>query len=646
LRAVDVDIDCPELADKVRDTAKSILGKAPIRYRSDSSRHLMLYRAEVGEPKKVSISGSLGKVEVLGRGQQFVAYGAHTDGEPYYWEPLDFASYHFLALNPVSEDSVAKFLKEISPIVGYTGCKLDRSSTHVEAQTIVSSGVTNRERAYAIEALRANSTELANKTANSGRNTALNKAAYILGQMVGAGWIGKIDVENALLAASKKNGYEAKDGTSAVRKTLESGLASGILNPTTALPSMPILDSVRQFAKDMEGEFTRNKSGDVNADIANVGISANSDLIIYRVSDVESEAIRWLWPQRFALGKLTLVSGDPGLGKSQLMAFISAIVSNGGNWPNSEGSSPKGSVLLLSCEDDIADTIRPRLEAAGADLTAVHVIEAVKVAEGQSRSFSITQDIVRLENAILSLPNVKLLIVDPITAYLAGTDTHRTADVRSALSPLQALASRFDIAVIAVSHLNKAGGGGKSVNAVTGSGAFVAAARASFLVAKDSDDESRRLFLQSKNNVGNAPGLSYKIEQKTLANQIVAPYVLFDNGTISTTADEALNAVVKDTDSSSRREAEEFLRIELAAGGLPSNEIFGRAASVRISESTLRRAAKTIGVVKIKSGFDGGWVWQLAVPPKMANLAQDGRSENVSAFANIWTSSERSNGEQ
>ena len=94
---------------------------------------------------------------------------------------------------------------------------------------------------------------------------------------------------------------------------------------------------------------------------------------IIRVSSVEKQPIKWLWPSRAALGKVTMIAGHPGLGKSQLTTFLAAQVTNGWRWPASEGRAPKGSVLMLSAEDDVADTIRPRLEAAGADVDRVHM---------------------------------------------------------------------------------------------------------------------------------------------------------------------------------------------------------------------------------------------------------------------------------
>jgi putative DNA primase/helicase len=293
---------------------------------------------------------------------------------------------------------------------------------------------------------------------------------------------------------------------------------------------------------------------------------------------------------------------------------------------------------MLSCEDDVADTIRPRLEAIGADLKQVHVIEAVRTGEAQSRGFSITADLAKLEAAIRAIPGVRLVTVDPITAYLGGTDTHRTSDVRAALGPLQVLASQYGVAVVAVSHLNKAGGGGKSVNAVTGSGAFVAAARASFLVVKDEADEDRRLLIESKNNLGRAPGLSYRIQQRLLPSGIAAPFVEFESGTINTTADEALGTTNND-EGGAIREAEEFLGIELASGHVAANKIKQCALGAGISYRTLRRAADNIGIVKSKDGFEGGWTWRLPEPTKVVKKSEDGHAENMATFANLWPSS-------
>lgn len=263
--------------------------------------------------------------------------------------------------------------------------------------------------------------------------------------------------------------------------------------------------------------------------------------ILTRVSDVESKHITWLWLGRFALGKLGILAGHLGLGKSQFTAMLAATVSIGGLWPNGEGNAPLGQVVMLSCEDDIADTIRPRLEAAGADLTKIHVLEAIVEKQGGRRVFSLKKDIEHMRQVLDLLEDVALVVIDPVTAYLDGSDSHNTAEVRAALAPLQDLAMERNFALVVVSHLNKSGGGGQAINAVTGSGAFVAASRSSFLIAADQDDSDRRLFLSIKNNLASPPGLAFRIGTKTVSNEIEAPLLVFDSGTVDISADEALD---------------------------------------------------------------------------------------------------------
>ncbi|MEY9525606.1 hypothetical protein ABIF70_006747 [Bradyrhizobium japonicum] len=642
LRAVDIDIDCLETVENVTSLGRSILGRAPVRYRNDSPRRLMLYRATTGEPRKLVISGRGGKVEILGRGQHFVAFGIHPSSSPYEWEPKEFAAYECNQLTQITEEAVAEFLKAVAPVIeaSYEISNVGDRTLASDPQIQAGAPPTAHERAHARKALAENVVELSSRLAGSGRNTALNGIAYRMGRMVGAGWIEQDTVETALLDASRRNGYEGKDGFDAVERTLKSGLRRGIEQPLLPLPNSTILECVRRFAEEGQSHFdsitTRSK---IKPSAASARPFQNSgDLVIHRVSEVEAQPIQWLWYQRIALGKVTLIAGDPGLGKSQLTAFLAAKVTTGGSWPNNDGDSPSGSVIMLSCEDDVADTIRPRLEAVGADLKRVHVIEAVKTGEGKSRGFNITADLAKLEEAMKRIPNVRLVTVDPITAYLGGTDTHRTSDVRAALGPLQVLAAQYGVAIVAVSHLNKAGGGGKSVNAVTGSGAFVAAARASFLVVKDEADEDRRLLIESKNNLGRAPGLSFRIQQCMLSSGIAAPFVEFDAGTINTTADEALGASINN-EGGAIQEAEEFLRIELASGDVAANRIMQLASGAGISPTTLRRAAKKIGIIKSKGGYQGGWAWRLPEVTKVTKNFEGGHAENMVTFADPWPSS-------
>jgi putative DNA primase/helicase len=143
-----------------------------------------------------------------------------------------------------------------------------------------------------------------------------------------------------------------------------------------------------------------------------------SGLVMRCMADVHPEKIEWLWPGRIAIGKQTLIGGEPGLGKSQITAALAAAVTTGAPWPCDEGRAPKGSVLILSAEDDAADTIRPRLDAAGADPGAIHLISAVAQRDGTGRrTFNLQADLSLLETAIKSIGNVRLVIIDPVSSY-------------------------------------------------------------------------------------------------------------------------------------------------------------------------------------------------------------------------------------
>ncbi len=216
-----------------------------------------------------------------------------------------------------------------------------------------------------------------------------------------------------------------------------------------------------------------------------------SRVVLRCVAGIEARPVRWLWPGRIARGKVSMLAGHPGLGKSQICLSVAAIVTTGGLWPVDRTRCERGDVVIFSAEDDPEDTIRPRLETAGADLTRCHILEAVedRAPDGKirRRAFSLVDDLPRLSAKLAELPRVALIVIDPITAYLGETDSHKAAEVRAVLAPLAELAARHGAAIIAVSHLRKSTAG-EALLQVTGSLAFVAAARAAYVVAKDQEN--------------------------------------------------------------------------------------------------------------------------------------------------------------
>jgi hypothetical protein len=336
------------------------------------------------------------------------------------------------------------------------------------------------------------------------------------------------------------------------------------------------------------------------------------ELVIHTVASVAAVPLRWLWPNRFALGKVSIIAGDPGLGKSQLTAFLASVVTNGSYWPNGEGGAEQGDVVMLSCEDDLADTIRPRLEAAGADLNRVHTISAVTDTRGKRRSFNLSDDIAKLEYDVLAKLDgrARLVIIDPITAYMGRkVDNNGATEVRDALNPVQDLAARYGVAVVCVSHPPKNAGHGKAVNAVIGSQAYVAATRAAWMVTRDPENDERRLLLQVKNNLGNAKGLAFSVQTRPVSSGY-APYIAFEQGYVNTTADDALRPQAEPTLGLSKMDkAKALLHRELTNGPADVSMLAQHAADLGISYRTLKNAADAMKLVASKNGMYGGWTW-------------------------------------
>jgi hypothetical protein len=335
---------------------------------------------------------------------------------------------------------------------------------------------------------------------------------------------------------------------------------------------------------------------------------ASPSAIIRRFSEIKPESLRWLWPGRIPLGKLTLLIGDPGLGKSLVTIDIAAHVSRGSKFPDGE-SCELGDVIFLSAEDDAADTIRPRLDAAGADVARVHKLEGMRITLADNstvdRPFDLAKGIAALEDALAHIPGVRLIIIDPISAYLGGADSNANAEVRELLSPLAALAAKYGVAVLCVTHLRKSAGA--AVHRAIASIAFTAAARAVWAVASDSSDINRRLMLMVKLNLcPNVGGLAFRIETLN-----ALPRIAWEAGAVAVDANDVLNIEYRE-DHSERKEAEEWLREFLADGPVAASEAIKEASAVGITRTTLHRAGRALGIVRRKLGGRGaGWEWSL-----------------------------------
>lgn len=343
-----------------------------------------------------------------------------------------------------------------------------------------------------------------------------------------------------------------------------------------------------------------------------------------RADEVEIVPLKWAWHERIPIGKYTLIAGEQCVGKSLTTCSIAAIVTTGDEWPDGTGKAEKGDVVILSAEDDPGDTLVPRLKAAGADLERVRIIKSMmkpKAGE-QSRVFDLALDLKQLAEAAATMPNVKLFIIDPISAYL-GTkvDSYKNTEVRATLTPLAEWAAKHDAAILAISHFNK-GGTGNALSRIIDSQAFTAAARSTWIMVREQkpsgDGPTGRVLMISPKNTNapaDLPGMVYRIKghEFTHKGKTIKTVRIVWDGTTKVTADEAMQKVAKPREAPARDAAQIWLLDRLKAGPVPRATIEEDARGNGHSMRTVQDAKAVLGVISEKEGFgaEGPWVWRL-----------------------------------
>ncbi|MGO9666407.1 MAG: bifunctional DNA primase/polymerase [Polyangia bacterium] len=353
--------------------------------------------------------------------------------------------------------------------------------------------------------------------------------------------------------------------------------------------------------------------------------AAAAGAVVVTMADVKAERVRYLWSGRVPLAKLTLFVGDPGIGKSTVAVDLAARVSVGTEMPHADGEAAAvnapAAVVLLTAEDGLADTVRPRLEAAGADLRMVHVIKSVRLTGGQEAAPSLPRDSEQIEK-IVAEKAAKLLVIDPLMAFLGSKiDSWKDQSVRAALAPLAALAERTGAAVVAIAHLNKKIGA-SALQRSGGSIGLVAAARSVLLFGHGPNDSAggRRVVAPAKGNLSRfACSLAYTIEEAPPSG---AGRIRWQ-GRSQHTADGLLAPRLQE--HSVLAAAMDALRVLLASGEMPAKQAMGAMQKCGFAESTIKRAKKTLRVGERKDGH-GAWYWSLQVDP-LDPLAHQGGQE-------------------
>jgi putative DNA primase/helicase len=347
------------------------------------------------------------------------------------------------------------------------------------------------------------------------------------------------------------------------------------------------------------------------------------ELEIVRADAVKLEKIDWLWPGRFALGKLGLLAGMPDRGKGLIFSDIISRITRGAPWPCGEGKAPLGDCVLIQHEDDPGDTVVPRFIAAGADLKRVHILTMVKKIDGSSKRIFSLADLPMLHQLLDRLSDPQFVGIDPLGSYTGKINASAGTEVRSTLIPLVEMLKQFHVSGVGVLHFNKKVDVDKPVLRVADSIAFTAMSRHTFVVTDDPEND-RRLLIKGKNNLApDTEALAYGIEtahgghDHRDGSEIRAPRVIWAPDHVEISAMAAMQA---DNGGKAainpRKEASDFILTTLAdSGPMSSDDLLTAAKDEGLSEATFKRARNALRddkkISRDKQGLTGPWVWKL-----------------------------------
>lgn len=341
---------------------------------------------------------------------------------------------------------------------------------------------------------------------------------------------------------------------------------------------------------------------------------------LIRGDSITPEPINWLWPGWLAGGKMHILGGQAGGGKTTIALALAATLTGGGRWPDGS-KAPVGSVVIWSGEDDPKDTLVPRLIAMGADRRRIHFVSGM-IEGGKPRPFDPASDMPALQEGIESLGDVRLLVIDPIVSAIAG-DSHKNAETRRGLQPLVDLAQTLGCALLGITHFSKGTQGREPIDRITGSLAFAALARIVLVCAKEQQTEQdrppRRLFLRAKSNIGlDDGGFAYDLHHNELHDYpgVQASSVLWGKAVQGCARDILADAETPREDGGALAEAQDWLRDFLAEGPQTQREVMAAAEAHCHARATVTRAKKALGVMSQKMGGENGragahWFWCL-----------------------------------
>lgn len=361
---------------------------------------------------------------------------------------------------------------------------------------------------------------------------------------------------------------------------------------------------------------------------------------LIRAADLVPEKIRWCWDGWLARGKLQVIAGAPGTGKTTIALAVAATITTGGRWPDGTRCTTPGNVLIWSGEDDPTDTLLPRLLAMGANRDRIFFVGDVFTG-GEVHSFDPARDVRDLLAKAGEVGDVRLMIVDPIVNAVLG-DSHKNTEVRRALQPLVDMAAKLDAVVLGISHFSKGTAGRDPVERVTGSIAFGALARIVLAAAKvDAEDGKQgRILVRAKSNIGeDSGGFGYDIEQTQVPGypEIIASRILWGDPITGSARELLAKADVAGEEHGAIHEAEEWLLGALDHGPMPAKELKQLADKQGIAAGTLRHAKDRTGVTHKREGFGKGAtvIWSLPERPYLPESPIDVTQKGVASMGSV-----------
>jgi len=336
----------------------------------------------------------------------------------------------------------------------------------------------------------------------------------------------------------------------------------------------------------------------------------NLDITLICANDIKPQPIQWIWNGWLARGKLHILAGQAGAGKTTIAIQLAAIISDGGKFPDGSNTLP-GSILIWSGEDSVEDTLVPRLAAANANLGKVYFIsDVVSVSRNSKRTFDPSIDMANLIARAESIPDLTLIVLDPIVSAVTN-DSHKNSEVRRSLQPVVDFGLKRNCAILGITHFSKGGQSKSILDRVTGSLAFGALARIVLAAGEIvGDDTTKRILCRVKSNIGaDSGGFEYSLQEVELESDIYTSRIRWGGY-----QDGSANDLLSPPASNNAGDCVDFLKAILANGKMKVKDIFRVGYENGFNQDQLKRAKQKLKIKSQREGFGKGAVIYWVLP--------------------------------